>query len=82
MENIGLLIARFPERELEIRRCYDRGVHFRAICADYEDASTALAYWKKFAKEDDRKLAEYASLLSELEVEILAQLDRHPTLVP
>ena len=80
MDNIWSLVARFPERELDIRRRYARDVHFRAVCADYEEASTALAYWKKIAKEGDRKLAEYSNLLDELEVEILAQLDHHLTL--
>ena len=76
MENIRSIVTRFPERELDIRRRCARDAHFRFICTDYEEAATALRYWESVAKEGDRKVEEYANLLSELEVEILGQLDR------
>jgi hypothetical protein len=49
---------------------------------DYEEAARALKYWQKVAQEGDRKkeadrnVEEYASLLGELEAEILADLNR------
>ena len=76
MKNIRSIVARFPECELDIRRRCARDARFRAICADYEEAATALRYWQKVAKEGDQKVVDYANFLSELEVEILTQLDR------
>ena len=76
MEKIRSIVARFPQRELDIRRRCARDARFRAICADYEEAAAALRYWQRVGKEGDRRVAEYANFLGELEAEILAQLDR------
>jgi hypothetical protein len=78
VENIRSIIARFPERELDIRRRCARDARFRSVCTDYEEAAAALRYWKKATREGDRKDEEYSNFLEELEAEILAQLD-HPT---
>lgn len=82
MEDIRSIVARFPEREFDIRRRCARDFQFRAICADYEEAAKALSYWQKLAQEGDRKkeagryVEEYRSILGELEAEILAHLNR------
>lgn len=76
MEEIRSIVARFPQRELDIRRRCARDPHFRAICADYEEATAALHYWQRVAKDGDRRVAEYAAFLGELEAEILDRLDR------
>lgn len=76
MEEIRSLVARFPQRELDIRRCCARDSHFKAICADYEEAAAALRYWQKAADDGGRKVGDYAAFLGELEAEILDQLDR------
>lgn len=76
MEDIRSIVARFPQRELDIRRRWSHDAHFRSVCKDYEEAAAALRYWQKAARESDRKVEEYTQFLGELEVEILAQLDR------
>jgi hypothetical protein len=76
MEDIRSVVARFPQRELDIRRRCVRDAQFRSVCADYEEAATALRYWEKGATEGDRKVEEYKNFLGELEAEILAQLNR------
>jgi len=76
MEEIRSIVARFPQRELDIRRRCARDPRFRSICADYEEATTAYRYWQRVAEDGDRRAADYATFLGELEAEILAQLDR------
>lgn len=80
MEEIRSVLARFPQRELDIRRCVIRDASFRAICSDYEEAVRARDHWQKIVTEGDlegeRIVKDYNSLLSELEEEIEAYLNR------
>lgn len=76
MERVFAIVARFPEREFEIRQRCVRDPEFRSVCADYEEAAAALRHWRKAATEGDQRAEEYQSLLEELGAEILAQLDR------
>jgi hypothetical protein len=76
METIRSIVARFPQRELDIRRRCASDAHFRSICSDYEEAVAALRRWQKTGREGDAKVEEYASFLAELEAEILDQLER------
>jgi hypothetical protein len=82
MEEICSIVARFPQREFDIRRRCARDAHFRSICMDHEEAARALSYWENVAREGDRKkeagrnVEEYANFLGELEAEILAHLNR------
>jgi hypothetical protein len=80
MEDIRSIAARFPRRELEIRRRCVRDVNFRSICTEYEEAATALRHWQKRAKEGakegEHRVEEYTSFLSELEAEVLEHLNR------
>lgn len=73
---ISSIVARFPQRELDIRRRCSRDAHFKSICMDYEEAAAALRHWLKAAGEGDRKVDDYRQFLGELEAEIVAQLDR------
>jgi hypothetical protein len=81
MKDIRSIVARFPQHEFEIRRRCARDAHFKSICADHQEATTALRYWQNAAKdearnqESDRKVDEYTQFLGELESEILAQLE-------
>jgi len=79
MEEIRSIVARFPQRALDIRRRCSRDARFRSVCVDYEEAAAALRHWRQVAKEGDRKVEEYAQFLGELEAEILGQLDRPPS---
>lgn len=76
MEETRSIVARFPQHELDIRRCCARDPSFRSICADYEEATAALRRWQKVGNGKDRRVAEYAAFVGELEAEILDQLDR------
>ena len=75
MVDIRSIVARFPQRELDIRRRCDRDAEFKSICEDYEEATFALNHWQKVAKEGDSKVEEYTNFLGELEAEILTKLD-------
>jgi len=74
MENIRSILARFPQRELDIRRRCRRDPGFKSVCEDYEEATKALHHWRKVAKKGDPKIEEYTNFLGELEAEILAKL--------
>ena len=47
---------------------------FRELCADYEDAATALAYWQSPPQCSEKRASDYRALVSELEMEIEAAL--------
>jgi hypothetical protein len=76
MEMIRSIVARYPQHEFRICRRCAQDPHFQSICADYEEAATALRKWQKAAGDSDRMVAEYASFVGELEAEILEQLNR------
>jgi len=76
MEEIRSIVGRFPQRELDIRRRCARDPHFKSICADYEEATAALHHWQQVANDGDRRAAEYAAFVEELEAEVLDQLNR------
>lgn len=67
-------LARWPQRELEIRRKCSQDAIFRSILADYEEARAALDHWRG-AEAADRRVEEYEELMEELEAELLARLD-------
>ena len=76
IEEILSIVARFPQREFEIRRrCMD-DADFKSICANYVEAAAALRHWQKVAKEGDQRVKDYTDIVGELETEILGQLDR------
>jgi hypothetical protein len=78
MEEVRSLVARFPQRELEIRRRFTRDAQFRAVCADHEEALGALHHWQHAAENGDPeggvKAADYQQLVTELEQEALTYL--------
>lgn len=76
VEEIRSIIARFPQRELEIRRRCTRDACFRSVCKDYEEAAKALRYWQQAGRDGERMVEEYMNFLGELEEEILDRLDR------
>ena len=80
MPKMAALAARFPDRELALRRLHAQDADFRGICDDYEEALTALCYWQ--GKQDAARAEEYRQLAEELEAEILAALDCSLAAVP
>lgn len=79
MEEFRSIVTRFPQREFDIRRRYARDTSFRAICADYQEATGALLHWQQAAKdgnqEGKRRAEEYDNLVNELAHEILEHSD-------
>lgn len=75
MEQVFSIIDRLPQREFEIRQRCVTDQQFRSVCEDYEEAAAALRHWEKAAREGDRRVEEYRFFLTELEAEILTQLD-------
>ena len=76
MEDFRSIVARFPERELDIRRRCTLDAEFRQVCSDYGEATAALHYWREIGDEGHQKVEEYRSFIQELEAEILLHLDR------
>ena len=80
MEHIRPVVRRFPRRELEVRRCWNRDEKFRVICLDYAEADQALRHWQAAVHDGGGKrqqtVDDYANLLKELEEEIRTHLDR------
>ena len=76
MAEMRSIVARYPERELDIRRLCARESGFRAVCRDYEEAVSALRHWQNVAGDVDGKVLDYANFLAELEAEILGRLNR------
>jgi hypothetical protein len=74
MTEMRSIVARYPERELDIRRLCARESGFRAVCRDYEEAVSALRHWQNVAVAG--KVQDYANFLEELEAEILGRLNR------
>jgi hypothetical protein len=72
---IRSIVARFPQRELEIRRRCIRDAHFKSVCEDYEEAAAALQHWQNVVREGGQKVEEYTNFVGELETEILTKLD-------
>lgn len=72
MNDVVMVISRFPTHEFAARRCYASDVDFREMCENYATTRSALDRWKS----DGGKAAEYRQLMRELEDEILAYLEQ------
>jgi hypothetical protein len=74
MPSLPALIARFPTRELEIRRLCAQDEEFRCASDDYEVAVKALEHWEH-VEPNAARASEYRQLTEELAVEIAELLD-------
>jgi len=72
MNDVAMVISRFPAHEFAARRCYASDADFRELCENYATTWSALKRWKS----DGGKAAEYRQLVRELEDEILAYLEQ------
>jgi hypothetical protein len=78
LPRVAHLLARFPERELAIRRLFARDARFKEVCEDYEDASKALRHWEAAGSSGEAKAEDYRRIVAELEADVLAYLDEAP----
>ena len=69
------VVARFPERELEIHRQYARDPKFQEICEDYSDALVELRHWEGAGPAGATRAEDFRRIRDELEAEILGVLD-------
>jgi hypothetical protein len=67
MEEVTLLIRRFPAHEFAVRRLYASDPEFKEVCEHYATATSALECWKT----DEDKAAEWGEMIKELEDEVL-----------
>lgn len=69
------IFARFGCLRAQIEDAFRRDGHFRSLCSDYEAAVDALILWTSREGEHGRRMSrEYATLVAELEREILWEL--------
>jgi hypothetical protein len=71
----AVVLERFPDHGLLIRRLMVSNTGFRAICDDYATAALALRHWQGMAGPTSlERQAEYRALVESLEREILEAL--------
>ena len=69
---IFAIIQLLPDREKSIKRLYKESELFRDLCEDYKKCAEALKHWNASnLKEAADRREEYATLLRELEADIL-----------
>ncbi|MGO9372107.1 MAG: hypothetical protein ACLQBD_08395 [Syntrophobacteraceae bacterium] len=70
------VVERFPEKREALKQLFAASQSFQLLCDEYEACLTALRYWRDSSLPEAPDLRnEFSSLLSELEEEILEQLD-------
>ena len=73
--NLSSIFKRFPGQRETIERLSRESDSFRTICEDYLRCADARRYWEQSSSEDAaERREEYASLLRELEAEIIENL--------
>jgi hypothetical protein len=73
---LGRTLALFPGQTKEILRLSLRDPDFRDLCEDLEDAQASLTRLVFLSGQDERpEVAEYRTIIAELEDEIRAQVD-------
>jgi len=73
--NLFYVVKRFPDRKDTIRRLYKENKNFQAIYEDYRKCLEAHQHWNESgSKEASARREEYATLLCELETEIIQSI--------
>ena len=75
--SLFLIMKRFPDRKSALRQKYRSSESFQSLCSNYQKCTKALDHWAKSEHEEaaNRHL-EYATLLQELELEIIQSLEQ------
>lgn len=76
MEAFAIVVSRFPEHELTVRRLYGGDSEFRTICEDLGEAQRALRRWESAETASECRAQQYRELLRELENEIAIRIER------
>lgn len=73
--NLFYVVKRFPNRKDTIKRLYKENKNFQTICEDYRKYLEAHQHWNESgSKEASARREEYATLLGELETEIIQSI--------
>jgi hypothetical protein len=79
---LDLIIARFPEHRDSLERLYTRSESFRSLCDDIRECLAALETWSQsMTEEAPAYRKEFATLLQELEEELLEDLKNERDLI-
>ena len=77
--SLFLVMKHFPDRKDAVRQIYRTNKFFQGICQNYSKCSEALRYWAESEDEHaPEREKEYATLLHELELEIIKSLENSP----
>ena len=70
------VMERFPNHKDTVKQLFRESETFRAMCEDYVRCDEALRYWNQVESEEASTCREeYATLLQDLEAEILQSLN-------
>jgi hypothetical protein len=70
------VLKRFPDRKDTVKQLFKENETFQSVCEDYRRCAEALRHWNESASEEAPvRREEYATLLRDLEAEILQSLD-------
>ncbi len=77
--SLFIVMKHFPDRKDAVRQMYRTNKPFQGICRNYSKCSEALRYWTESEDEHaPEREKEYATLLHELELEIINSLENPP----
>ena len=73
---LSLIMERFPEEELSLRRLFQNSLSFQSLCNDYRECLAELQHWQQSTSEEAPTWRdEYAHLLLALEQEVRQYLE-------
>ena len=74
--SVFTVVKRFPDRVDTIKQLFKENETFQSVCEDYRRCAEALHHWNQSASDEaPARREEYATLLRDLEAEILQSLD-------
>ena len=72
--DMDLINRQFPVWQSKMEQLYQENEDFREMCQDYEEVHNLLATWTSSTEVNPAIIAEYRTLLKELEAEIMEAL--------
>ena len=74
--SVFTVLKRFPDCKDSVKQLFKESETFHSMCEDYRRCAEALRHWNESASEEaPARREEYATLLRDLEAEILQSLD-------